>query len=67
MNRTVIKDASYRPQVAFLPLAPTRGSGPVLPQKPSWRYKEEQRLKREEDEKRKRAQGAALGLESVPV
>ncbi|KAF9341251.1 hypothetical protein BGZ91_010083 [Linnemannia elongata] len=37
-----IKDAKYRPQVAFLPLVPDRGSLPAFPQKPSRRYTEEQ-------------------------
>ncbi|GJJ77179.1 hypothetical protein EMPS_09538 [Entomortierella parvispora] len=69
MNRTVIKDASYRPQVTFLPLAPVRGSGPVLPQKPSRRYEEEQRLKREEDQKgaRAREQEETAGSQPIPV
>ena len=50
----LVKDASYRPQIAFLPQAPKRGTGHVLPQKPSKRYEEEQRKKREEKEERKR-------------
>ncbi|KAG0310218.1 hypothetical protein BGZ97_012708 [Linnemannia gamsii] len=37
-----IKDAKYRPQVAFLPQAPDRGSLAAFPQKPSRRYTEEQ-------------------------
>ncbi|KAF9129138.1 hypothetical protein BGW39_004445 [Mortierella sp. 14UC] len=37
-----VKDAKYRPQVAFLPQAPERGALPALPQKPSRRYTEEQ-------------------------
>ncbi|KAG0041323.1 hypothetical protein BGZ83_002002 [Gryganskiella cystojenkinii] len=47
MEKAVIKDASYRPQLCFLPLAATRGSGYVQPQKPSWRYAEEQLKKKE--------------------
>ncbi|KAG0044154.1 hypothetical protein BGZ83_010599, partial [Gryganskiella cystojenkinii] len=52
-TKALVKDASYRPQLNFLPLAPKRGTGPVLPQKPSRRYEEEQRKKQkhEEDEK----------------
>lgn len=45
-----VKGASYRPQVAFLPMAPKRGTGEVIPQKPSRRYEEEQRKKRKEEE-----------------
>ncbi|GJJ77180.1 hypothetical protein EMPS_09539 [Entomortierella parvispora] len=71
MSKTVIKDASYRPQVAFLPLAPIRGSGPVLPQKPSWRYEKEQKLKREEEDDQKRAraseQDASIGSLPTPL
>ncbi|KAF9901661.1 hypothetical protein EC991_005818 [Linnemannia zychae] len=37
-----VKDAKYRPQVAFLPQVPERGSLPALPQKPSRKYTEEQ-------------------------
>ncbi|KAG0041322.1 hypothetical protein BGZ83_002001 [Gryganskiella cystojenkinii] len=48
-TKALVKDASYRPQLNFLPLAPKRGTGPVLPQKPSRRYEEEQREKREDD------------------
>lgn len=37
------KTNSYKPQVTFLPRAPKRGTGYVLPQLPSTRYTEEQR------------------------
>ena len=37
------KTNSYRPQVTFLPRAPKRGTGYVIPQLPSTRYTEEQR------------------------
>ncbi|KAG0039982.1 hypothetical protein BGZ83_002669 [Gryganskiella cystojenkinii] len=47
MTRTVVKDASYRPQLSFLPQAPTRGTGYIQSQKPSWRYEEELRKKKE--------------------
>ncbi|GJJ74504.1 hypothetical protein EMPS_06862 [Entomortierella parvispora] len=43
------KTNSYRPQAMFLPLAPKRGTGYVLPQLPSERYAEEQK-KRKADE-----------------
>ncbi|KAG0042408.1 hypothetical protein BGZ83_000498 [Gryganskiella cystojenkinii] len=46
-DKALLKDAKYRPQLNFIPLAPKRGTGPVLPQKPSRRYEEEQRLKEE--------------------
>ncbi|KAG9320564.1 hypothetical protein KVV02_008774 [Mortierella alpina] len=36
------KMSAYRPQIAWLPLAKARGTGPVLHQKPSRRYAEEQ-------------------------
>ncbi|KAG0263815.1 hypothetical protein BG011_008015 [Mortierella polycephala] len=39
------KTAEYRPQITFLPLIKKRGTGPVLPQKPSKRYSEEQAKK----------------------
>ncbi|KAG0038793.1 hypothetical protein BGZ83_002994, partial [Gryganskiella cystojenkinii] len=50
-TKAIIKDASYRPQLNFLPLAPKRGTGHVQPQKPSRRYEEEQH-KESEEEKR---------------
>ncbi|KAG0036220.1 hypothetical protein BGZ83_003863, partial [Gryganskiella cystojenkinii] len=56
MTKAMIKDASYRPQLNFLPLAPKRGTGHILPQKPSRRYEEEQRKKGEEDEKKRKEQ-----------
>ncbi|GJJ74382.1 hypothetical protein EMPS_06740 [Entomortierella parvispora] len=37
------KTYSYRPQVTFLPRAPNRGTGYLVPQPPSTRYTEEQR------------------------
>ncbi|KAG0320200.1 hypothetical protein BGZ97_000490 [Linnemannia gamsii] len=40
------KGVEFRPQASFIPQIPVRGSGPVLPQKPSLRYQAEQaRLK----------------------
>ncbi|KAF9287647.1 hypothetical protein BGZ68_001506 [Mortierella alpina] len=36
------KMSAYRPQIAWLPQTKARGTGPVLPQKPSRRYTEEQ-------------------------
>ncbi|KAI1305589.1 hypothetical protein EDD11_004903 [Mortierella claussenii] len=36
------KVASYRPQITWMPFAPNHGTGPVLPQKLSRRYQEEQ-------------------------
>ncbi|KAF9581481.1 hypothetical protein BGW38_001482 [Lunasporangiospora selenospora] len=41
-TKNIAKGAGYRPQATFLPLAPTRGSSEVLPQRPSRRYTEEQ-------------------------
>ncbi|KAF8944547.1 hypothetical protein BGZ47_004103 [Haplosporangium gracile] len=44
-----IKGVEFRPQASFLPQIPVRGTGPVLPQKPSQRYQAEQaKLKAEE-------------------
>ncbi|KAF9142595.1 hypothetical protein BG015_000745 [Linnemannia schmuckeri] len=44
-----IKGVEFRPQALFLPQIPVRGTGPVLPQKPSQRYQAEQaKLKAEE-------------------
>lgn len=51
-DKALIKDAKYRPQLSWLPLAPKRGTGPVLPQKPSKRYEEELRKKRGDDDKK---------------
>ncbi|KAG9321385.1 hypothetical protein KVV02_005758 [Mortierella alpina] len=36
--RKLIERSAYRPQVAFLPQAETRGTCAVLPQRPSKRY-----------------------------
>ncbi|KAF9193392.1 hypothetical protein BGZ51_003443 [Haplosporangium sp. Z 767] len=36
-QRSLAKTFEYRPQIAFLPLVENRGTGPVLPQKPSKR------------------------------
>ncbi|CAO3567027.1 unnamed protein product [Mortierella alpina] len=36
------KTSAYRPQIAWLPQVKARGTGPVLPQKPSRRYAKEQ-------------------------
>ncbi|KAF9363562.1 hypothetical protein BGX34_003811 [Mortierella sp. NVP85] len=43
MNKEAIKAATYRPQCAFMPRTPHRGTTPAIPQKPSKRYLEEQR------------------------
>ncbi|ORZ26666.1 hypothetical protein BCR41DRAFT_384252 [Lobosporangium transversale] len=40
--RNNIKVASYRPQITWMPFAPNRGTGPILPQKPCKRYQKEQ-------------------------
>ncbi|KAF9576453.1 hypothetical protein EC968_008748 [Mortierella alpina] len=45
-QRSFEQKAEYRPQVAFLPMVATRGTGHVLPLKPSRRYKEEQQASR---------------------
>ncbi|KAG0339065.1 hypothetical protein BG000_002914 [Podila horticola] len=42
MDKGLVKEGAYRPQVAFLPRIPNRGRGHVLPQKPSRRYEEQQ-------------------------
>ncbi|KAF9581480.1 hypothetical protein BGW38_001481 [Lunasporangiospora selenospora] len=42
-TRNVAKGAGYRPQASFLPLIENRGKSPLLPQKPSRRYQEEQK------------------------
>ncbi|KAF9283052.1 hypothetical protein BGZ68_005602 [Mortierella alpina] len=41
-TRKLIERSLYRPQIAFLPQAKTRGTCPVLDQKPSKRYLKEQ-------------------------
>ncbi|KAG0003200.1 hypothetical protein BGZ80_011367 [Entomortierella chlamydospora] len=43
VDKKLAKNHAYRPQVTFLPQVPTRGTGPVLPQKPSKRYQREQK------------------------
>ncbi|KAF9182239.1 hypothetical protein BGZ51_004857 [Haplosporangium sp. Z 767] len=40
-DRNYAKQTEYRPQATFLPLVKNRGTGRVLPQKPSRRYTEE--------------------------
>ncbi|KAF9343933.1 hypothetical protein BGX26_005012 [Mortierella sp. AD094] len=42
--KSMAAEMAYRPQASFLPLAPTRGTLDILPQKPSKRYQEEQEL-----------------------
>lgn len=42
------KMTEYRPQITWLPLVENRGTGYVIPQKPSRRYTEEQTQKRTE-------------------
>ncbi|KAF8947203.1 hypothetical protein BGZ52_008111, partial [Haplosporangium bisporale] len=37
-EKGVTRDGAYRPQASFLPLAPPRGQGPFLQQKPSAKY-----------------------------
>ncbi|GJJ77181.1 hypothetical protein EMPS_09540 [Entomortierella parvispora] len=66
MTKAVVRVSSYRPQATFLPLAPNRGSGPVLPQKPSWRYEKEQKLKREA-QKRASAEEQDASIGSLPI
>ncbi|KAG0054777.1 hypothetical protein BGZ83_010453 [Gryganskiella cystojenkinii] len=44
-DNSIIASASWRPQIAFLPQTPQRGSGHVQPQKPSKRYEAEQKKK----------------------
>lgn len=41
-KRQIHKDGTYRPEATFLPPAPKRGTGPVVPQKRSKRYAREQ-------------------------
>ncbi|KAG0056724.1 hypothetical protein BGZ83_003693 [Gryganskiella cystojenkinii] len=41
-KKQFVKDNAYRPEAMFLPPAPKRGTGPVLPQKRSKRYAREQ-------------------------
>ncbi|KAF9350995.1 hypothetical protein BGX26_010882 [Mortierella sp. AD094] len=41
----IVKTMMYRPQIAFLPLIPSRGTAEVKPQKPSAKYLEEQAKK----------------------
>ncbi|KAG0351437.1 hypothetical protein BC939DRAFT_470543 [Gamsiella multidivaricata] len=41
-NKNNIKTACYRPQITWLPFSPNRGTGHILPQKPSKRYQEQQ-------------------------
>ncbi|KAF9993263.1 hypothetical protein BGZ80_001695 [Entomortierella chlamydospora] len=43
-QKSMFKDLAYRPQASFLPQVPKRGINDVLPQKPSKRYQEEQKL-----------------------
>ncbi|KAF9347901.1 hypothetical protein BGX26_000659 [Mortierella sp. AD094] len=43
-RKSMTKDLAYRPQASFLPQVPKRGTLDVLPQKPSKRYQEEQKL-----------------------
>ncbi|KAG0042458.1 hypothetical protein BGZ83_000442 [Gryganskiella cystojenkinii] len=45
MNDMLTKEAAYRPQATFLPLAPKRGNCHVEPQFPNKRYEEEQKAK----------------------
>ncbi|KAF9111377.1 hypothetical protein BGX27_005016 [Mortierella sp. AM989] len=42
VQKNMGKNLAYRPQATFLPQVPKRGTSPVLPQKPSKRYQEEQ-------------------------
>ncbi|KAG0378682.1 hypothetical protein BGX24_003122 [Mortierella sp. AD032] len=50
-QQSYAKRSEYRPQVTFLPLIANTGTGNVLPQKPSWRYIEEQKqMKGDTDE-----------------
>jgi hypothetical protein len=44
-TKQFFKDASYRPQIMFLPQVENRGTVAVLPQKPSKKYQREQALK----------------------
>ena len=44
-KKALLKDAPYRPQLAFLPLDSKRGTRHVHPQKPSKRYEGERRKK----------------------
>jgi hypothetical protein len=48
-DRAIQKGSAYRPQANFLPLAPKRGRVETLPIKPSRRYEEELRLKKEKE------------------
>ncbi|KAF9908822.1 hypothetical protein BX616_011370, partial [Lobosporangium transversale] len=56
---TLTSSAAYRPQVAFLPPAPKRGTLDIIPQKPSKRFQEEQQKlkvqKKEEEEEEEEA------------
>lgn len=38
MEKSGARDGEYRPQIAFLPLVPSRGIGPHFQQKPSAKY-----------------------------
>ncbi|GJJ70240.1 hypothetical protein EMPS_02589 [Entomortierella parvispora] len=47
MNEMTQKDAAYRPQITFLPLAPNLDASYVEPQFPNRRYEVEQKAKKE--------------------
>ena len=61
---SVLKGASYRPQIAFLPQAPKRGTGHVLPQQASKRFEREQQKKKSDNAA---AAADALEAEHVPT
>lgn len=42
LDKGAYKGMDFRPQAAFLPQVPNRGTTPVLPQRVSKRYQEEQ-------------------------
>jgi len=54
------KDAAYRPQVTFLPLAPNPDASYVEPQFPNRRYEAEQKAKRAAEHASQSTAAAAL-------
>ncbi|KAF9900785.1 hypothetical protein EC991_006888 [Linnemannia zychae] len=47
MRKQLLKDTAYRPQANFLPPAPRRGTGEIIPQWPSKRIQKEEEAKKQ--------------------
>lgn len=61
-NRQVLKDNAFRPQVNFLPQVPPRGTGVIIPQRPSKRRPEGRRDQDKDNDKKEKEESGPCAV-----